>query len=246
MKPLYLRAEQPLSIKLDGPALRVSQPEKCCQRFPLKRISRVIVSGPADWATSALLACADAGISISFLDGINGDIRARFMGRSQAAGILARLWSNFLDRPDHESLLREWRENIRGRAIGLCSLRMGCGSATLLTDTNGIIPVPDAEQSELKIFVRKLDGLIESRLMQELSRYGLSAEDGDLLELIPELKVIVQWALRPDLALWWRKRNRRLNGMDPAVAFFEKFTGTVDFQLRDALHSLYRFLRRFD
>lgn len=245
MKPLYLKGEQPLTVRLDGPALRVSREGVSCQRFPLTRISRITVSGETDWNTRALLACADAGISICFLDG-GGELRARFMGRSPAAGALARLWSNFLDRPDHQVLLAEWRENTRRRAIGLCALRMGIASATLLMRADCFIPVPNTEQRELEDFMRRLDGLIESRLVFELSRHGMHCDDVDLLDLTPELVLIAQWALRPDLANWWRGRNRRRIRIDPVVAFLEKFKGTVDFQLRDALHGLYRFLLRFD
>ncbi len=109
-----------------------------------------------------------------------------------------------------------------------------------------MISVLPAQKRELEGFMRKLDGLIESRLLQELSREGLRGGDEDLLELIPYLVLTVQWALRPDLAVWWKKRHRRHGGIDPAVAFLERSTGTVDFQLRDALHSLRRFLQRFD
>ena len=246
MKPLYLKGGQPLTVKLDGPALRVSQLGRSCQRFPLTRISRVIVSGSVEWATSALLRCADSGITVSFLDGASGEMRARFFGKPNGTGTLARLWANFLDRPDHASLLREWRENARRRAIGLCALRLGCDVTTLLTRQDAFITVPPAEKRELEGLMRKLDGLIESRLLQELSRHGLSGGDADLLELIPDLAITMQWALRPDLSIWWKKRHRRHNGIDPAVAFLERAAGTVDFQLRDALHSLRRFLRRFD
>ncbi len=247
MKPLYFNSAQPLSVKLDGPALRVSQEGKSCRRYPLCRVSRVTVSGQTEWATDALLACADAGINISFLNA-GGDTRARFMGRSPAGGGLAQIWSNFLDRPDHEFLLAEWRENTRRKAISLCALRLSLQTATLLARPNALISVPPAEQRELEGFMAQLNGQIESRLVFELSRYGLDCENIDMLDLTSEIVIIVQWSLRPDLAKWWKKRNRRCDPerVTSAVAFLEKFGGTVDFQLREVLHGLYRFLRRLE
>lgn len=56
LKPLYLDGTQALTVHLDGPALKVTGSDRCPGRYPLRRLSRVIVSGRVEWDTPALVA----------------------------------------------------------------------------------------------------------------------------------------------------------------------------------------------
>lgn len=58
MRPLYLDGREPLSVSLDGPAICVRGLKRADGRYPLGRISRVMVSGVVQWQTEALVACA--------------------------------------------------------------------------------------------------------------------------------------------------------------------------------------------
>ena len=77
MRPLYIDGLPGCRVVLDEPALRIVVPEKADQLFPLSRISRVVCKGVVEWSMSALLACADAGITLLFLEN-NGEVRARW------------------------------------------------------------------------------------------------------------------------------------------------------------------------
>ncbi len=80
MRPLYINGSSGCRVVLDQPALRVVVQNKADQLFPLSRISRVVCKGAVEWSMFALLACADAGINLLFLQQ-NGEVRARWLGR---------------------------------------------------------------------------------------------------------------------------------------------------------------------
>ncbi len=80
MKPLYLNGREPISVRLDGPALRIQSATHADRLFPLQRLNRVVVTGRVDWSTEALLACADRSVNISFLSR-GGRLRARLLGK---------------------------------------------------------------------------------------------------------------------------------------------------------------------
>ncbi len=79
MRPLYIDGAPGCRVVLDVPALRVVVPERADMLFPLTRLTKVVCNGVVDWTLSALLACADAGIPVFFLQK-NGEIRARLLG----------------------------------------------------------------------------------------------------------------------------------------------------------------------
>lgn len=66
MRPLYVGSAAE-SIRLDGPALRVSAAGRADTRVPLRLLSRVVVRGRAEWSTSALTACLELGVPLIFL-----------------------------------------------------------------------------------------------------------------------------------------------------------------------------------
>jgi hypothetical protein len=78
-KPLYLKGKAGTRVEADGPALRVRQPERAAQWFPLARVARVVSSGAVAWDHQALLACAFAGTPVVFLNR-DGSVRGYFFG----------------------------------------------------------------------------------------------------------------------------------------------------------------------
>lgn len=68
MKPLYLYRSD-VQVGLDHGALRIRVKEGASDRWiPLRLISRVLSAETVDWTLEALLACARAGISVTFQD----------------------------------------------------------------------------------------------------------------------------------------------------------------------------------
>jgi len=113
-----------MRVELDGAALRVSVPDQAERLFPLVRLSRVYVQGSADWATDALLACADRGVSVLFVDR-NGEILARLLGRPGHRYELHQRYVDFLERPDASELYRLWLEAMERQAVLWLHNRLG-------------------------------------------------------------------------------------------------------------------------
>lgn len=254
MKPLYLHADRPLAVSLDGPALRISQTGCADRRFPLRRISRVMVSGDASWSTRALLACADEGIHICFLTA-NGMPRARWIGQATLRSELAQRWQDFLDRPDWPDRYTEWRIATSRRAVRFCAWRMGwspTGDPRTMHQAICEATRTVVHTAELSTIRRRLYGLGQARALEELGKEGLSAGEVSITHLLPDLMTTIQWGLRPELTRWLAHRRRRSNTSHTttefdhrtAVTFFERHSALVDFHLRDTLGRLQRYLER--
>ena len=242
MKPLYLAGTSPLRVALDGPALRISRSNASDRRFPLERVSRIVVSGSVSWSTDALLACADEGIAVCFLKA-DGGLRARWIGRPSKRCDFAQRWSNFLDRPDYKELYAQWRSNIRRRAIRFCALRMGRPSIGCNRDVIRVIQQEtNCDAVELRRIKKKINGLAHARCVEELARVGLGSDNASLKLIAPDLVAMIQWGLHPDFAVWWQRRRRPSSGPDSAISFFEQHGGVCEFHLRETLRHLNRYL----
>lgn len=114
MKPLYLYGAN-VAVRLDGPALRISQPAAADRWFPLRILSRVLTDERTDWSLDALLACARAGICVTFQD---RDTRliARVCGNPCARQELPQRLADFLVRPDWQVLYANWRSGMERMA----------------------------------------------------------------------------------------------------------------------------------
>ena len=255
MKPLYLKGVEPLKVSLDGPALKVSQRGAADRRFPLRRVSRVIVSNRVAWSTRALLACADEGITVCFLSR-NGTPRARWTGRPSPRSEFLQRWHDFVDRPDWQELFTQWRTAVRRRAVRFCALRMGWSprQPTRALVRTVLAPIlesaGDGRHREMR---RRIHGLAKSRALADLSNLGLGADDDALAALVPILATSIQWGLHPELVRWLSTRSRRDGGPFPASAdrsidsrdavnFFERHADSCAFHLRDALLHLKRYM----
>ena len=124
MRPLYIDGAPNCRVVLDEPALRVSIADKADQLFPLSRISRVVCKGMVEWSMSALLACADAGISVLFLEK-NGELRARWFGRASERQSLTQRLLDLLARSDGPGLLENWTLAMEKMAARSFARRIG-------------------------------------------------------------------------------------------------------------------------
>lgn len=116
LKPLYLDGVQPLAVKLDGPALKVMQPGRSPGRYPLRRLSRVVVSGAVDWDTPALIACLRAGVVVTFLDE-DGELAGLCVGAATGGVNLRERLAEFALRPDWPEYYANWYAAMERRGI---------------------------------------------------------------------------------------------------------------------------------
>ena len=115
-KTLYLDGKEPLHVRLDGPALVVSCEGRCMGRFPLRRFTRVLVSGTVEWATSALLACLERSIAVAFLGG-EDELLGLCLGKGLPVlgrSVTLREFADRLDWPEHYAT---WRCAMERRMI---------------------------------------------------------------------------------------------------------------------------------
>jgi hypothetical protein len=122
-RPLYLGPGADVYVALDGPALSISRDERASQLFPLRRLSRVVSARDIAWSSSALLACAEHGVSVLFLDD-HGEIVARLMGRPGERDELNRRLIEFLLLPQAQGMYGYWFRNYRRRASHWAGLKL--------------------------------------------------------------------------------------------------------------------------
>ncbi len=123
MRPLYIDGAFGCRVILDDPALRIIVPDQADQLFPLSRISRVVCQGSVEWSMQALLACADAGIQLLFLEN-SGGIRARWLGQSGERQRLTQRLIDLLSRTDGPALYANWLLSMEKLAARSCARRM--------------------------------------------------------------------------------------------------------------------------
>ena len=251
MKPCYLIGKRNgLWVKLDGPALSIMRPERARQLLPLTRISRLIVTGPAEISTAALLACAERGISITFLQP-DGQIQAYLFGDSPRRDSLWQRLQDFLDRPDWPERYADWKLAVDSRAHRALCRRLG-----LLPEQYTLSQIEDrfrAWQTEQigahqRGFVAgRLKGLCAALAAELLAEAGLGAAHmrtlGNRLDLPAALARWLLLDLLSPLGNWLLKQPAGEPIADrDLVAFFESRTPRLQRLGRQILNRLHGFL----
>ena len=251
LKPLYLPGQVRTEVVLDGPALRIARPACADLRVPLQRISRIVVSGGVNWATNALLACADNNVPIIFLRG-NGSVRARGLGTQSRQSDLQQKWSYFIDRPDWQELYEDWRAPALRRSLALSARRLGMRADHCKTYLNELLtdPIRDSlGETAWSCFRTRLHGLAETKITTCLAKSGFQWSDSAGAALITDLSEVVAIGLLPELNEVIGGELATLLQRDNVAAmaeFFEQNGATVDFHLRLGLQSFCRFLEELD
>lgn len=213
-KPLYLQGQNNgLAVALDGPALRVRQPERATVFYPLARLARVISKGGVQWACEALLACADAGIPVVFLDG-DGDVRGYLFGQATGAeGLYLRLQAclrqrNGLDR------YRAWRQSmiVHARRALERQLAEQSGAAGTEWAQFRVQVLSIRSQVQPDGVVRRLRGLLAALSAQLWAEAGLDAARLlrlEALNLVDDLAELLGWALAAPVLRVLQRRARK-------------------------------------
>ncbi len=258
MKALYLDGRRPLTVRLDGPALRVRAPDKADRLFPLQRLGRVIVSGQVVWATDALLACADHSVPISFLSR-EGRLRARLLGRSRGKPLLA--LGESLGALLEEQGPRRYRDWMAGHAqrarrnfagwIRPQPWTVAAGPLRQLVRTAALRFTTDRELQSVDI---RLAGLLAAHLENLLAEVGLRSDAPILtvngVGLIRDFEDILGWFLQPGKLRLFERRQQlaQQRGHREALvprptltAFYEHSTGFLETRFRNLASCLHAF-----
>jgi hypothetical protein len=252
MRPLYINSAE-TQVKLDGPALRISMPCSADRWFPLQRLSRVVSSNRVEWETSALLACAAHGITISFLDAA-GALIARCIGRVDAHDRLNQRLEQFLFRDDWQTLYAQWLAAVNNMAqrsvLRRSGLRvtesLGAGNLLRLFQTGAAsmhaLPAYEAIGCEVRSLLLAMitQWLTDSRI--EVSSFN-SAE----FNLASDLADVLFWDFQLVRLRWLEQRLEQLETVatpshSEIVQFFEARQERTEKLLRGLIHRLHRWL----
>lgn len=212
--PLYLAPQGETWVGLDGPALRISRPDSAERLFPLQRIARVHSSPRVDWEQAALLACAEAGIPVLFVDD-DGQVIARILGRPGQRDELRNRLVELLLRPEGTGMLRYWMDRNRLRAARWAAIKLGRrpGDASAadirrwVNHTADQMAGPDAAR-QTRQWLRSLAyGWMEAHLAD--LGFGRSTELGQAGQppLAADLTDILYWYLEPARLSWLLRRR---------------------------------------
>ncbi len=250
MKPCYIHGKQGMQIRLDGPALSVDVPGQSAVLTPLSRISRIVVSGSPDCSVAALLACAEQGITITFLQH-DGAVRAQLFGNSKTRGDLFTHLRDLLDRPDWPEHYQLWLESSASRAR--CAL---CRKLGLQPDRSSGRRLSSILSRQMDYLIdpgkrgylqRRLRGLCVALVNEVLQQAGLDATRCRYLEQhldIPgDFANLLALSLQLPLIDWLKRqsRNERIDDRD-VVALFERNSKRLENIARRLTSRLHGFL----
>lgn len=244
MTPLYLEGKAGMRVMLDQPALSVITVEKTRQLFPLTRISRVVVSGSVEWSMPALFACADAGISVVFLNEL-GLARCYWLGTSPKKSSLVQLFCDLFQRLDAVEHYQNWLLAMRRMAVRSAARRIG---------------LTDWQEVDLKVFDErlkqslnkgwlpiksKLKSCLLSSVLQNLGDLGFDAQCEFLVDgqfnLTDDLTEILLWDFYPALMLWYQ-RSSEVPDQVLVINFYQQRCQRVEHLLRGLLNRLHQCL----
>ncbi|MDQ5911218.1 MAG: hypothetical protein QG599_3315 [Pseudomonadota bacterium] len=205
-KALHLKGKVGTRVELDGPALRVRQPERAVQLFPVARVARVVSSGAVVWDHQALLACAAAGAPVVFLNR-DGSVRGYFFGsrrrsRDRHDLLYTRLRAR-LTRRGGKARYAAWRE--RAMQAALESMRPQLPKALQRAVTADL---PEAlalarqrylGSAAAELLEERLQGLLCTLSAEVFGEVGLDARRWSNLEfgldLVGDLAELLGWTL---------------------------------------------------
>lgn len=202
MRPLYIDGSPGCRVVLDEPALRVVMPDMADQLFPLTRISRVVCKGVVEWSMSALLACADVGINLLFLEK-NGEVRARWLGRGNARQSLTQRLVDLLARADGVQRYENWYLSMQKLAARSFARRMGLVEwrEVSINELRQRLALSLSDVGQYR--ANLLQGLLQSELLSLLPECGFCSDDEALLtsdlDLAADLSKLLLWDFYPAL-----------------------------------------------
>jgi hypothetical protein len=244
MRPLYIDGSPGCRVVLDEPALRVVVPDKADQLFPLSRISRVVCKGVVDWSMSALLACADAGINLLFLQK-NGEVRARWLGIGNERQSLTQRLVDLLARADGMERYENWYLSMQKLAARNFARRMGLTEWREISINELRQRLSLSLSTEGKHKANLLQGLLHSELLVLLSDCGFCSDDEALLsgnlDLALDLSKLFVWDFYPSL-LTANEADARVSSLAVMAALYQQRADRFYLLFRSTINKLHQFL----
>lgn len=175
-KPLYLDVAQANEVALEAVALRVKAYERADSFYPLRRISRVVVTGKVEWQTAALLACLEYGIPVAFR-GRDGVLVGHCLSDRSSQTPLEELLHACADNAAGDALYQQWRVHEESRWVQ--RMARACQRPLLGSVAHSVLPQVEAlVQAQLPcrfgLFVAQLQAPIASHVSEVLAAYGFS------------------------------------------------------------------------
>lgn len=206
MKALYLDAEQHLSVELDGPSLVVHTPSSAARRFPFNRLSRVVVCGPVELATSALLECLRRGIAVTFLTAEGTPAGSALPAQLRQSRFEDRL-EEFLERPNWRESYDNWRRASERREILGALRRLRLRTRDLRPQSVSLLLDEELEvrcgRERRRQAVAWLEGLVASLVAERLAELGVTPEAvvgrRPDFHLPADLAALMLWGLKAEL-----------------------------------------------
>ncbi|MEN8129536.1 MAG: CRISPR-associated endonuclease Cas1 [Pseudomonadota bacterium] len=260
VKTLYLDGRAPLHVLRDGPALRVRAATSADRLFPLRRLIRVVVSGQVQWSTEALLACADAGVAVSFLNR-NGTLRARLDAPYPTSLLLDlnSMLAELLESADGIDAYRNWMsaqaQHARMRLVrkarrGPWPTQPSVLRRLLFERANHCARAP-----ELRRLDRQINSLLAGHIEHLLVHASLDLRAPCLVlrevRLVQDMANILIWPLQnPKLSFIKRLYHRARRAgkayprltMEKAVRFYEANSSSVEEEFNELLRGFHLFL----
>jgi hypothetical protein len=175
-KPLYLDVAQANRVELEAVALRVRAYERADSFYPLRRVSRVVVTGKVEWETGALLACLEYGIPVAFR-GRDGVLVGHCLSDRSSQTSLEELLHAGADSAEGDALYANWRVHEESQWVQ----RMGraCQRIFHTSTAHSILgQVEPLVQALLPcrfgLFTAQLQAPIASHVAEVLAAYGFS------------------------------------------------------------------------
>lgn len=177
MRTLYLDGGRRALVLRDGPSLRVVAEGRAHGMYPFRLLARVVVCGPVQWDSEALLACLDQGIPVTFLTA-EGDPRAYCLAAQARRQPLNDRLEEFLERPDWRTLYENWRRAAERREIMGVLRRLKLRAPDLRPDrVAGLlleVTAPGLIEAARAV-LRYWHGLLAARVASKLSEAGAEA-----------------------------------------------------------------------
>lgn len=215
-RPVYLAPENcEVQVDLEGPALRIERDGKAPSHLPLRRVSRILAGQRVQFSTSALLACADRGITV-VIQNQEGRVIARWVGLAAERTQLAQRMVDFLDRPDWRERYDLWRDAMERRTAIVVARRLeaphhlGPQPAQLerwIGQAAGFFADPKAAEQTAEVF----RGFCVSWMQSRLHEAGLGADteawQSDNPDLVSDLAALLNLRVQPVRLGWHRRRH---------------------------------------
>lgn len=243
MRPLYIDGSPGCRVVLDEPALRVVVPDKADQLFPLSRISRVVCKGVVEWSMPAMLACADAGINLLFLQK-NGEVRARWLGRGGERQLLTQRLVDLLARADGLQCYENWFLSMQKLAARSFARRMGFVEWREVSINELRQRLSLSLSIEGQHRANLLQGLLHSELLNLLSECGFCSDDEALLsgnlDLALDLSRLLVWDFYPSLLT--ADEPDTVTALAAMAALYQQREDRLYLLFRSTVNKLHQFL----